>query len=193
MVKPYLGQLSAFEFEEETISAYLERTHIFFQVNKITEDKCYVTVFLNAIGAKMYTLLRDFLSPVALTDKSFEKLSAALKAHFEPKPLMIAEQYHFNQLSQRPNESMAEYIVELHKLALHCEFSEFLNDALRDWLVCDLQSAVAQKQLLTQSDLTLDKALRIAKGMEAAEESTKKLQVGDSISSSSTINCTGQS
>jgi len=64
MAKPYLGQLSAFQFKEETISAYLERTHIFFQANEITEDKRKVTVFLNAIGAKMYTLLRDLLSPV---------------------------------------------------------------------------------------------------------------------------------
>ena len=88
-------------------------------MNKITEDKCSVTVFLNAIGAKMHTLLRDLFSPAALTDKSFEKLSAALKAHFEPKPLVIAKLYHFYQQSQRPNETIAKYIVEFHQLALH--------------------------------------------------------------------------
>jgi len=91
MAKPYLAQLSAFQFEEETISAYLKRTHIFFQVNEITEDKHKATVILNAIGAKTYTFLRDLLSSVALTDKSFEELSAALKANFGPKSLVITK------------------------------------------------------------------------------------------------------
>ena len=38
-----LGQLAAFNQEEETISAYLERTNIFFEANKIEEDKrCFL-------------------------------------------------------------------------------------------------------------------------------------------------------
>ena len=189
MAKPYLGQLSAFQPDEETISAYLERTDIFFQANDITEDKRKVTVFLNAIGAKTYTLLRDLLSPAALTDKTFKELSDALKAHFEPKPLVIAERYNFHQRSQKAGESVAEYLAELRKLALHCDFGAFLNDALRDRLVCGLRSTAAQKQLLTQTDLTLEKALRIAQGMEAADEGTKKLH--DGVSSSTTVNHAG--
>ena len=43
------------------------------------------------------------------------------------------------------NESVAEYIAELRKLALHCEFGEFLKDALRDRLVCVLRNAGVQK------------------------------------------------
>ena len=100
---------------------------------------------------------------------------------------MIAERYQFHQRSQRSSESVADYIAELRKLALHCEFGKFLNDALQDRLVCGLRNVAAQKQLILQTELTLDKALR---GMEAAEESTKKLQGSDS-SSSSSINRAG--
>ena len=103
---------------------------------------------------------------------------------------MIAEQYQFHQRSQRPGKSVANYIAELRKLALHCEFNKFLNDALQDRLVCGLRNAAAQKQLLSQTEPTLDKALRLAQGMEAAKESTKKLQGGDS-SFSSSINHAG--
>ena len=157
MATPYLGQLASFQPEEETISAYLERTNIFFQANEITEDKRKVTVFLNAIGARTYTLLRDLLSPATLTEKTFTELCATLKAHFQPKPIVIAERFRFHQRSQGLNESVAEYIAELRKLALHCEFGEFLKDALRDGLVCGLRNADVQKQLLAQTDLTLDK------------------------------------
>ena len=150
-IQPIFGQLSSFHVEEETIITYLERTEIFFQANEITEDKRKVPLFLNAIGPKTYSLLRDLLSPTALTDKTFAELKTALKGHFEPKPIVIAERYQFHQKSQRPGESVANYIAELCKLALHCEFGEFLNDALRDRLVCGLQNAAAQKQLLSQT------------------------------------------
>ena len=48
-----------------------------------------------------------------------------------------------------------------------------------------------QKQLLAQTDLTLDKVLQVAQGMEAAEKSTKTLQGGDTSSFNSQINRVG--
>ena len=42
-VTALMGQLSVFNQEEETISAYLERTNIFFEANKIEEDKYFVS------------------------------------------------------------------------------------------------------------------------------------------------------
>ena len=48
-------------------------------------------------------------------------------------------------------------------------------------------SAATQKQLLTQSDLKLEKALQIAQWIETVEESTNKLQGADSTSSNSMI------
>ena len=91
MATPYLGKLAAFQPKEETISVYLERTYIFFEANKIITDKHKVTVFLNAIGPRTYMLLRDLMSPMALTDKKYPELCATLKAHFEAKPIIIAE------------------------------------------------------------------------------------------------------
>jgi len=43
-VAPLLGQLSPFNPEEEIISAYLERANIFFDANKIEDDKQRVTL-----------------------------------------------------------------------------------------------------------------------------------------------------
>ena len=87
---------------------------------------------------------------------------------------------------------MAEYIVELCRLALQCEFGKFLKSALRDRLVCGFQGASLKKQLLAQTDLTGNKALQVAQGMEAAKKNMKTLQDGDS-GSSNAINSTGPS
>ena len=74
VTKQYLGQLSAFQQESDTISAYLECVQIFFNANAIEEDKQKVPIFLNAIGAWTYALLKDLLSPEKLVAKSFAKL-----------------------------------------------------------------------------------------------------------------------
>ena len=101
-----------------------------FEANSI-EDTRNVPVFLNVIGGKTYDLLRNLLSPTDLKDKSFDKLVETLKGHFEPKPIVITERFHFYKRSQADSESVAQFIAELQRLARHCEFKTFLEEALR--------------------------------------------------------------
>ena len=180
--KQYLGQLSAFQQESDTISAYLERVQIFFDANGIKEDKKKVSVFLNAVGARTYALLKDLLSPDKPAAKTFEALQKALTDHFEPKPLVIAKRFYFHQRAQGTNESVLEYIAELRRLATHCEFGAFLQDALRDRLVCGLRNTAAQKNPLSEENLTLEKAIRVAQSLEAADKNAKKLKADDAAS-----------
>ena len=78
------------------------------------------------------------------------------------------ERFHFYQRTQRSGESIADYLVCLRHLASHCKFGGFLSETLRDRLVHGMQNENTQKVLLMKTDLTLEKALEISKGMEAA-------------------------
>ena len=71
---------------------------------------------------------------------------------------------------------MAEYIAGLRRLTRHCEFGAYLDDALRDRFVCGLRSEMIQKKLLTETDLTFQRAVEIAHTMETAAENARKLQ-----------------
>ena len=168
------GKLSEFHPEAESISAYLERVELFFMANSIADDK-KVAVFLSVIEGKTYSLLRDLLAPEKPHDKSLS-VFIKLKEHYEPKPLVITERFYFHRRDQGANESIAEYIAELRCLAISCEFGKYLNDALRDRLVCGLRNTGIQKRLLSEASLTLAKAGEIAQGMEAAEKNAKRLQ-----------------
>ena len=53
------------------------------------------------------------------------------------------------------------------------EFGAFLQDALRDRLVCGLRNTAAQKNLLSEENLTLEKAIRVAQSLEAADKNAK--------------------
>lgn len=45
-------------------------------------------------------------------------------------------------------ESVAEYVVALKELSIHCDFGNVLDDALRDLLVCGLYKETTQKDYL---------------------------------------------
>ena len=73
-------KMDEFQPENESIEAYLERIEIYFDVNGVADDK-KVSVFLNALGGKTYTLLRNILDPAKLNTKS----TTALNNHYAPK------------------------------------------------------------------------------------------------------------
>ena len=101
---------------------------------------------------------------------------AVLEKYFDPKPAVIAERFKFHERDQLPGESLADYIAELHRLATHCEFRDYLNDALWDRLVCGLHAERTQRRLLTTKNLTLQEAIETALAMEAADKDSKTLQ-----------------
>ena len=171
----FLGKLEEFDPTADTVAAYVERAQLFFVVNNIPAEK-KVPVLLNAIGKANYQLLRNLLAPIPPAEKSFEDLVTALKGHFEPKPLVISERFAFHRRQQGQHETVLQYVAELRKLTLHCEFGAYLEEALRDRFVCGLKSEAVQKKLHTKSELTFQEAIQTALSSEQAVEKARQLQ-----------------
>ena len=85
---------------------------------------------LSFIGSKMYAFLRSLVAPAKPGDKSFAELTRCLTDHLDPKPLVIAECFHFNQRIQSGRESVSEYVAEIKQLAAECDFGQRLEEAL---------------------------------------------------------------
>ncbi len=68
------------------------------------------------IGAKHYSLIQGLVSPALPKDKTLEELQTLLRKHYNPEPLVIAQQFHFYQRTQKPGESIADYLASLR----HC-------------------------------------------------------------------------
>ena len=99
-----------------------------------------------------------------------------MKDHYSPKFLTIAERFKLNKRDQREGETISQYLVELKKLAATCEYGDFLEQALRDRLVCGIRDQQIQRKLLSVSALTLQKAVEIAVAMELATKQSKQFQ-----------------
>ena len=72
---------------------YLERVKQFFIANDIKSEQKKAT-FLSLIESQAYSLLKNPVSPTTPKNKSYSELVSALKKHYEPKPLIIVEQFH---------------------------------------------------------------------------------------------------
>lgn len=166
-----IGSIKPYMPESESTTAYLERVQLYLSANNIAEER-HVAVLLSVIGSQTYALLRNLVVPDKPGDTSFAELTRSLTAHFDPKPLMIAERFHSHRRVQTGGKSVAEYVAELKYQAAHCDFGERVEEALRDSLVCGLKNSNVQRKLLTEPWLTYAKAVEVVLGMEAAEKST---------------------
>ena len=128
------------------------------------------------IGGKTYERLRNLVSPKLPETLKYSELVDVFKQQYEPQPLVIAERFHFHRRNQTTGESISEYMAELRRLSTNCDFCDYLEQALRDRLVCGLRNEGIQRRLLAEAELTLKRALDLALGMVAAERSAKSLK-----------------
>ena len=167
--------MEQFDYESgDDWPTYVERLEQYLSANNVTEEKKKVAVMVTVMGAKAYSLLRNLVAPSKPADKKFSELVQTLKDHLNPKPLVIAERFKFHKRDQKEGETIAQYVAALRKLADTCEFEAFLEQALRDRLVCGLYAENIQRKLLTEADLKLSRAYEIAQGMEAAQRQTSE-------------------
>lgn len=171
----YIGKIEPFDEGIEKWSSYQERLEEYFAVNDIANDK-KVSALLTLLGGKTYSLLRNLTAPDKPSTKNYEDLTALLKNHLSPKPLIIAERFRFHKRNQHEGETATQYVAELRKLAEYCNFGNNLNDSLRDRFVCGLKAENIQKRLLSEANLTLARAVEMAVAMETAAKDATELQ-----------------
>lgn len=170
-----IGRLDEYKPENESWSAYIERAELFMIANDVDDTK-QVATLLSAVGASTYGLLRNLVQPAKPKDKTFEEIVNILKAHFEPKPLIIAERFRFQRCVQKPHETVSQYVAELKQCASKCDFGASLDESLRDRFVSGIRSEACQRRLLSEDTLTFARALEVAHSMETADRDTQQLR-----------------
>ena len=121
-------------------------------------------------------------TPVKPDSKTFKELAETLQAHYEPKPLVIAERFYFHSRSQKPGESIGEFVAELRRLATNCKFGYILpqRSAARQTRVRP-QQRCDPAPFVDGGKPDSGQGRRTRAGYtEAAEHNARKLKQGDS-------------
>ena len=177
-------------FDPEQIEEWIELLEAWLNSNNITEDDRKRSVLFTSLGNMGYHTLRALLQPHKPADKTYKQCVDLLKSHYAPKPSESVLRYRFYTRSQKPNETMPQFIAGLRQLGENCNFAE-LNNMLRDRLVVGCREAAIQRKLLGEPSLTFEKALNIATAMEMASKDVEKIKAisqPESQSTSSQVN-----
>ncbi|XP_015109328.1 uncharacterized protein K02A2.6-like [Diachasma alloeum] len=128
------------------------------------------------LGAEGYILLSSLCAPDLPGIKEYPVLVKLMSDHLKPKPSFITERFRFNMCNQTEGQTVSEYIATLKELSTYCEHGTGLNDALRDRLVCGLRNKTTRKKLLSEKNLTYERAVEIAISDEAAIRDTGEME-----------------
>ena len=83
--------------------------------------------------------------------------------------------YRFYTRCQKPGEFIAKYVTDLKRLSEGCEIVD-LNLQLRDCLVVGCRDQSIQRKLLSERELSFEKALQDATAKEMANKDVEDIQ-----------------
>ena len=175
----FIGNIEQFKIGDD-FESYYERIEQFFKANNIKDEK-KTSLFLTIIGSEAYKIIKNIVLPNKVSDSTYENLVLKLKEYFEPKLNIIYERYIFNKIMQESHESISSYANKLKEQANKCNYGTFLDEALRDKFVNGIKNENILKRLLSEANLTFDKALEIANLLNSASDASKHLKAYDNI------------
>ena len=158
-------------------STYTQRLGYYFAANGVTDAGKKRSILLAYCGEATLQLIQSLTDHDPDT-KTFEELCELVKTHHEPVPSPIVQRFKFNTRTRAQGETVAAYVAALRELAKHCQYGASLQEMLRDRLVCGVNYEAIQKRLLSEKDLTYEKAYSVAQAIEVAEKDTKHLKSG---------------
>ena len=170
------GTLAPFDPTEEEWVEYTDRLSYYFTANGINDNAKKRAILISCCGPATFRLMKSLVFPDELSDFSFAQLVEKVKLHREPKASIIVRRFQFNSRIRSLDESVADFVAALRRLAERCSFGDMLEEMLRDRFVCGINNSGIQKRLLAEPELTLTKAVSVAQATELANTGVKELQ-----------------
>lgn len=159
------------------------RLYLHLAMSKDSEKDKF-TAFLYIIGRSG----REIYNTWSLTADEMNKVESLFdrfERYCKPKQNITLERYRFNSRTQKPGESLDEFVTDLRKLAKLCQFQTLEEEMVKDRIVVGIHNQSLKERLLREPDLNLEQAMFICR---ADEESRKGLTLMGHADSTSFIN-----
>ncbi|KAK7115575.1 hypothetical protein V1264_001415 [Littorina saxatilis] len=106
-------------------------------------------------------------------DTDFETLISKFDAYFIVKRNIIHERTQFQERKQKETETVEEFYRSLRSLVAHCQYTD-IDDQLQDRFVVGLKDVRLKEKLQLTHDLTLSKAIEVARQHEQIKQQMKQ-------------------
>ncbi|XP_074032156.1 uncharacterized protein [Leptinotarsa decemlineata] len=170
MATGQFGLKTEFNPDIHDFGIHVRRLKSFFTANEVAEESKQRAMLLNSLHQSAFALLEDLCVPDKPENKGFNVLVELLEKHYQPQRAVYAERYAFYSAKKLEIESIQEYSVRLRRLATHCKFGTYLDNALRDKFICGFEPGRILDTLFTKTEmLTFEEAISSALTTESAQ------------------------
>ena len=153
----------------------------FRMASKLNKDdgEVQISVLVYAMGREAEHVMKTFEYEEDEENTDFDTVLQKFEDYFVPKRNIIHERAKFHLRVQKEGESVEAFVRNLYEIAEHCDFGT-KNEEIRDRLVIGISDKELSEKLQRKSDLTLEKAVEMARQNELV-----KSQIKDQVSQSS--------
>ena len=134
------------------------------------DDKIKTSMLLTCIGQKGREIYETFTFDSADDEMKLEPVLSKFSDYCNPRKNVTILRHKFFTYRHLEDKSFHDFITELKKLNAECEFENLREFLIKDMIVCGTNENAFRERLLTESDLTL---LRAISAGHAAEETWK--------------------
>jgi predicted aspartyl protease len=164
-----------FDFRQpESWTRWLRRFDRYLEASGLSNksEERQVSALIYAMGDEADEILHTF----GLSDanrKKYKTVAEKFSSHFITKRNIVFERAKFNRRIQEPGEPVDTFITSLYTLVEHCDYGALRDELIRDRIVVGIQDKSLSEKMQTTDDLTLTKAITMAR----QKECVKKQQV----------------
>ncbi|UYV74725.1 K02A2.6-like, partial [Cordylochernes scorpioides] len=142
--------------------------------NKEEADK--IDLFMYLMGDRADDIFRTFKFEKEEGATKIDSVLKAFDSHFCVRKNIIYERAKFNSRIQEDREPVDEFITSLYKLADSCEFEGLHEQLIRDRIVVGVRDKALSERMQLDSELTLEKAVKMVRQQEAVRQQQVDLQ-----------------
>ncbi|UYV61423.1 hypothetical protein LAZ67_1004790 [Cordylochernes scorpioides] len=143
---------------------------------KKKEEADKIDLFMYLMGDRADDIFRTFKFEKEEEATKIDSVLKAFDSHFCVRKNIIYERAKFNSRIQEDREPVDEFITSLYKLADSCEFEGLHEQLIRDRIVVGVRDKALSERMQLDSELTLEKAVKMVQQQEAVRQQQVDLQ-----------------
>ncbi|UYV76586.1 K02A2.6-like, partial [Cordylochernes scorpioides] len=143
---------------------------------KKKEEADKIDLFMYLMGDRADDIFRTFKFEKEEEATKIDSVLKAFDSHFCVRKNIIYERAKFNSRIQEDREPVNEFITSLYKLADSCEFEGLHDQLIRDRIVVGVRDKALSERMQLDSELTLEKAVKMVRQQEAVRQQQVDLQ-----------------
>lgn len=154
------------QFDGNNWEAFEKQLECIIILNDIKEEK-KVPLLITKLSTSVFDNLMNVCQPISPLKKTYAELCQLLRQNYTQTQSTTINRWEFRRRNQIQGETIEDYVKELRKLARVCKFTD-TEDQVKKKFIEGVASNLIKFELIKNSELTLDKVIILAKGVEAA-------------------------